>query len=78
MMPFPGMIDNAVGFIVEWVHLVLDFILSLHVAGAADVEVFVQQLLASITMHVHSGELFVAKLAEEVACAISVKAKQSS
>jgi hypothetical protein len=48
-------VEDAERFRVERVHLMKNFVLSIHMAAAANVEVFVQQLFASITVHIHIG-----------------------
>ena len=60
------------GFLVERVHQNLLFVPSFSMAGAADVEVLVEELLASVAMHVHIAELFIAKLAFHVTGPVAV------
>ncbi len=45
-------------FCIEGVHLMVYLIPPSHMAGAADVEVFVEELFTSVTMHVNIGQLF--------------------
>lgn len=66
-----GVVENAKRFRVKRVHLMENFVLSGHVATAANVEIFVQQLFASITMHVHIGQLFSAYFTKEITCTVS-------
>jgi hypothetical protein len=64
-------VEDAERLRVEGVHLMEDFVLSVHVASAANVEVLVQQLFTSITVHVHIGQLLGAYFAKEIARTIS-------
>lgn len=64
-------VEDAERLRVERVHLMKNFVPSIPMTAATDVEVFVQQLLTSITVHVHIGQLFSAYFAEEITRTIS-------
>ena len=68
------MVENAKSLGTERVHLIeAHFVLSFFVTIAANVEIFVEQLFAAVAMHVNVRQLFHAKLAEEVPCAVRVQ-----
>jgi hypothetical protein len=64
-------VEDAERLRVEGVHLMEDFVLSIHMTAAANVEVLVQQLFTSITVHVDVGELLGAYFTKEIARTIS-------
>ena len=47
------MIEDAESFLATRVHLIIDVVLSLFMAAAANVEVLAQKLLAAVAMHVN-------------------------
>ena len=49
------MIEDAKSFQATRVHLIIDFVLSLFVTAAANVEILAQKLLAAVAMHVYIG-----------------------
>ena len=52
---FAGMVEDAMCLFVERVHLVKYSVLALRMACTTNVEVFVQELLATITVHVYTA-----------------------
>ena len=66
------MIVYAVGFLIEGMHQNLLLVPFSPVAGTADVEVLVEELFASVAMHVHIAELLIAKLAFHVTGPVAV------
>ena len=70
------MVQNALSFGAKWVIVVRDFVLAFHVTITTDVEIFIQQLLAAIAVHINIRQLFHTKFTEEITRAVWVQRKR--